>query len=356
MSENNFPTLHDGDNPVPASLKRLRTVLAGFFILTILSSVYGGWWYYVASQFESGLDLWVEQRRQQGFEITYKQKSANGFPGTVKLELMSPMIRKPGDRGWTWMTEKLALSIKPWAFDRLLFDVKGGHQWQVVQHGKERRIEGVAKKWSGQITLVNGASDALSMSLSGLVVRDLLANDAVEIADAQMTLHDLLGKEPAFKVRMRDVALPKTLRAPLGDQVRHFDAKGKITGPVWLGKWPDMLVRWRDGGGTLDFDSFDLDYPPLRLRGDGTLALDHAMQPEAAFSVKAEGAIATVDALHNQGMIPTGTSFATKIALGVLSKPSENGGNSSLDLPITVQDQTLYVGSIKLLKFASVRW
>jgi hypothetical protein len=72
--------------------------------------------------------------------------------------------------------------------------------------------------------------------------------------------------------------------------------------------------------------------------------------------VKADGVFETVDALYNQGLIPIRTSFATKIALGVLSKKSVDGEMSYLNMALTLQDRTLYAGTVKLLKIDPVRW
>jgi hypothetical protein len=60
--------------------------------------------------------------------------------------------------------------------------------------------------------------------------------------------------------------------------------------------------------------------------------------------------------LYNQGLIPMGTLFATKIALGVLSEKSVDGDSSYLNMALTLQDRTLYAGTVKLLKVAPVRW
>ena len=80
------------------------------------------------------------------------------------------------------------------------------------------------------------------------------------------------------------------------------------------------------------------------------------MQPVGSFTVKVGGVFEAVDSLYNQGLIPIGTSFATKIALGVLSEKLVNDDSSYLNMELTLQDRTLYAGTVELLKIAPVRW
>ena len=356
MIENTLPVTPDKDAQLKIPIKRLKWALIAVFTLAIISLGYGGWWVFVASQFEKSVDIWIKQQRAQGINATYKKRSQTGFPGSVQLTVLAPNLEKPGQKGWSWSSDALKLSLKPWVFNQLKFDLTGQHQWQLNKQSGVQAFAGIAEKWFGLVTLKNGVADQVTVNLSGLEIRDMSANDTFEVTEADISLHDISRGAPSFKVRIRDMEMPEMVHAPLGRNVRHVDAKGEMTGRFQLGKWPDVLALWRDEGGALDFKSLDLDYPPLRVRGDGTLALDSEMQPVGAFAVKADGVFASVDALYNKGLIPIGTSFATKIALGVLSKKSDDGNNSYLDMSLTLQDRTLYAGTVKLLKLAPVRW
>ena len=54
---------------------------------------------------------------------------------------------------------------------------------------------------------------------------------------------------------------------------------------------------WRDAGGTVEVDRMTFAYGPLKLEANGTVALDTGLQPQAAFSIRAEGVFRAVEAL-----------------------------------------------------------
>lgn len=340
----------------PTTLKYLKVGLLGFFLIAGASAVYGIWWFVVASQFESGLDAWIDNQRSRGIETTYERRSQSGFPNVIHIKLENPRLVSTRQGRGEWSAEQLTLQVQPWAIERLGFDLSGRHQWQYPASGGDRLLQASAAKFMGSAELKNGLLSSISSHIDGLIIENIVNDEQLHLAEADLNLTRLMGETPEFKVRLRDILLPPHFKAPLGDRIGHFDAKGLITGRIEIRSLPESLIQWRDSGGTVDFKAIDLNYPPLQLRGDGTLALDGALQPVAALSVKAEGFFETIDALHGRGYIPLGTSFAAKIALGVLSVKPEGGGNAYLDLPISLQNQSLYAGSIKLLKLRAVEW
>ena len=298
----------------------------------------------------------IEQQRAQGVEATFEKISQKGFLGSIHFSIKKPKIQKSGHRGWTWTGDVLNLSLKPWSIHRLMFNAEGRHQWELHKPAGVAIFEGTAKKWSGVLTLKEWAPDQISINLNALEIKDVSANDNFQVTEANISIFEISEQAPSFKFRIRGMKLPEMVQSPLGRNVRHVDANGNFTGRFQLGKWPDVLMAWRDGGGTLDFKSLDLDYPPLRVWGDGTISLDSHMQPVGAFAVKVGGVFETVDVLYNQGLIPMGTLFATKITLGVLSEKSVDGDSSYLNMALTLQDGTLYTGTVELLKIHPVRW
>ncbi len=338
-------------------LRRYKPLMVCVAGLACLIAAYTGWWFFVADQLEKNLTAWSAQQQRQGIELTYGGRAQRGFPGVIKMELTSPNLRLVGERGWNWSTDSIIISLAPWNIGRVVFDMNGSHHWQRQWSGPQRQLTGNAGHWEAVLGLEKGLPETLDLSIRELAVRPAPGDDAAQIAQADIQIWHLAGGDPEFKLRLREVDLPKSLGAPLGPRIQHFDAKGRLGGgPVVPGAWPGLLDTWRVQGGVLDFSSIDLDYAPLRVRGDGTLALDEALQPIGAFTVKAEGFFETVDMLTRQGLIPPGVSFATKITLGVLSKQPENGGNSYLDLALTIQDQTLYAGTYRLFRFAPIHW
>ncbi|NQV98333.1 MAG: DUF2125 domain-containing protein [Rhodospirillales bacterium] len=337
-------------------MPKSRKIAAICLVVLVAGAAYCGWWVVVADRFEQGVDNWIAQQARHGWVLDYTKRTQTGFPGAIDIRLEAPSLVIAGEIRRKWSTDHLSLSLKPWAIDRLLFDAKGDHRWQIGAPGRNPVYQASAQQWHGEIGLTAGVISAVSFEMDEVTVSDPEHRQAWHLAGANVATQLTKNQSPTFNLRFRELEFPQTVDAPLGRRIAHFDARGELTGTLSLAAVPDLLMQWSDSGGTVDFASFDLDYPPLRMRGAGTLALDAALQPVAAFSVKAEGFFAAMDILHGQGLIPLGTSFAAKIALAVLSKTPEGGGPSYLELPLTVQERTFYAGSIALFKLRPVYW
>ena len=94
-----------------------------------------------------------------------------------------------------------------------------------------------------------------------------------------------------------------------------------------------------------------VDWQALKLRADGTFALDTNLQPEGAMTAVIDGIDRTADALIAAGTIDAKTAFAAKIANRALSF-----GKRSARLPLSIQKQRLYFGPVPILRLKPIRW
>ena len=133
-------------------------------------------------------------------------------------------------------------------------------------------------------------------------------------------------------------------------------AEAQLRGPV-DGKGPlEALKAWRDAGGTLELRHFALDWGPLQISGNATLALDPNLQPEGAGTGEIRGFAETVDALVGQGLVKPDSGALAKAALGLLAKTPPGGGAKVLSIPLSIQRQTLYAGPFGLMKLPTIKW
>ena len=153
MIENTLAMDPDKEAELKAPIRRLKWALIVVFALAVLSLVYSSWWFIIASQFEKSVDIWIKQQRDQGILITYKKRSQTGFPGSVKLTVLVPHLEKPNQMGGAWSSDTLKLSLKPWAFNTLEFDLSGQHQWKLNKQTGVKTFEGNAEKWRGMLML-----------------------------------------------------------------------------------------------------------------------------------------------------------------------------------------------------------
>jgi hypothetical protein len=119
---------------------------------------------------------------------------------------------------------------------------------------------------------------------------------------------------------------------------------------------PQAVEAWRDAGGTIDISRLEIAWGPVRMVGDGTVALDAGLQPEGALSVRISGLDEILTAMERAAMIDARTAAIARITLAVLTRPSEDGGPAQARLPLTIQDRQLSVGPVKLLELPQIRW
>jgi len=128
-----------------------------------------------------------------------------------------------------------------------------------------------------------------------------------------------------------------------------------LSGPWPGGALTQALTQWRDAGGTLDVSRFSIEHGPLKLQAEGTAALDVRLQPQAAFTVRAEGYLDTVEALVKAGLMRPRDGTAVKLVLTVIAKRPA-GRAPFVETPLTLQGQVLSAGDLRLLRVPPIQW
>ena len=116
---------------------------------------------------------------------------------------------------------------------------------------------------------------------------------------------------------------------------------------------PEALAAWSQGGGTVEVDSAALDWGPLKLAMNGTLALDRDLQPTAAMTAEVRGAAQTLSALQDQ-LKPNELNIARTV-VAMLARP-DGDGEPVIKAPLTIQHRGLFVGPLKLAPVPVIQW
>jgi len=357
-----------GDNSVtPRSSWKVGGVALAL-ILAALFGIYGAWWSIAATQVKLGLDLVLSQLAAQGGEYGYRAVRKSGFPFSVRVEVAAPFIKSGR---WVWRVDKLIVSAQPWSIGQINLDLSGNHEGVAVLGGQVEAYTFAADRLKWKFTLDDEISIPGYNMISG---HNRIRVRALESQGAGLSLR-LQGKKQTFSlgdfnlemdqgsralmdwgVRLRDLRIPQEMRAPLGPRLHHLDIKGQLAGVLSGESLIAALSSWRDGGGKLNVKMLDASYPPLRITGAGSLTLDSGLQPVGAIETRSRGVMETVDALVHAGLIKGLDSVAAKLALMAFSKTPDGGGERYLDLPLTLENRTLFAGSFKILRLRPIQW
>ena len=165
--------------------------------------------------------------------------------------------------------------------------------------------------------------------------------------------------EPAatFAVSAEAIALPGTIKWPLGPNISSVSVDGRLNGPLPASRditqWAEA---WRDGGGSLEISHFTIGWGPLGLTSSATLALDDQLQPMGSGNGRIVGYAEALDRLASAGLLTKSAATAAKAVLSLMAGTSDADEPSSVDVPLTLQYRTLSMRQVPLVRLPELDW
>lgn len=321
--------------------------------LGIAAAAYAGYWRYAANEFERSVADWIAAREAEGYRVELAMAPVEGFPLWLSTTVSEAAIVAPAD-AWSWRGPAFHLRSRPWSPFAFAFELPGTHH--IEAEGRSFELSTASATGRIAYALDGRLEDfALTLGQATLIEADEPPFAAASLAiGARVPPPDHAGTAPvtlAFEVAVTDLAVPEKLRLALGNRIAAASVVGRLDGTLAAGPLPAVLVPWRDAGGAVELDRFQLAWGPLGLDGNATLALDEKLQPLVAASCEMQGIGPTFDALMDAGVIDREHGpLGKQLLLGMA------GADGKLKLPLTLQDGFLYVGPIKLMPVPPIDW
>ena len=150
------------------------------------------------------------------------------------------------------------------------------------------------------------------------------------------------------------VSLPGSDGQPIQPPIDSVHLVARLSPPIVpMATAAESAQRWRADRGHLDIDDAALAWGPLAVTGAATLTLDPALQPVLTGRLAATGLFAGLDRLVATGALTASGALAARGMLTILAAPS---GTGPVELPITVQNGTVSLARIPVLRLAPLRW
>ncbi len=353
---------------------RRPLLIVAVLVLVAGTAVNAGWYY---ARFIAGraVDDWAEAQRGDGIDVTWAERTITGWPLRLDGLFRAPRATMAApNRQIAWRGPNAAVRFYLLAPDTIDFGAPGQHLFTVTEDGTtanftldagslvartEKGLGGTFHTLSagGTALRLTGPEDApLASAKAVQMVWDQPVGNAAEqtAGTPPISLTMLLR---ADSLKFAPGVLPPTPAPVLGNEISVIRADAALNGvidphqPV-----PQALAGWRDAGGIIDVNRLEIVWGPLHMAGDGTLALDAALQPEGAFSVRVSGLTDVLTAMENASMIDARTAAIARITLAVLARPPENGGPPEARVPLTIQNGRVSVGPVALLKLPTIVW
>lgn len=344
-----------------------KWIKRGGVAVAVLAGVYVAAWFATAKTVREGARTWLAQQQTGGLTITTGEWQTTGFPGRIVITVPEVMVLSPVTAGdWVWRSPRILLTTSAFSVHHLTVDAAGTH---TLGHGAapglplifaadEARAV-IALAWGGRLrhtTLsasqltVRESQDAAPLLRIGSGSADARVFDKTEAPATSPSL------PPTARVELdaRDVTLPPGLM-PLETPVARAALTAELTGTWTPGSLPQVLDVWRAGGGTVEVRSAELDWPPIRIAGSGTLALDEKLQPTGAANLRVQGGMELMDGLVKARVLTAQVASVARIGLALMMRPNVNGVQE-LNVPLTLQDRAVSAGPLSLGTLREIAW
>ena len=358
-------------------MRRSIILVAGVCTILIAIVATAAWFFFV-QQTKTAINQWADIQRENGTDVTWQGLRFTGFPLRIDTHFDSPqIIVRQRDRRAIWKPSFLTFKFSSLAPNAINLVSPGSHDLNLTSGNKNWSALVEAETLQGQALFPAGDYQQLEQLVgrfAGVRVTPFAWADPITAARGNFdaTLAAVTSIDPqavhpqgnslALNLTARDIGIPPDLLKGnalevLGPLVNAFSSKTLIKGELNAGSTDiEALTAWRNDGGTVEFTSIDLQWGPLRITADGTLALDGALQPVGSFSTRIAGLEQFVNAMEKDGVLSSGDAAIARITLAVLTRASEDGGPDRAEIPITLQDRILRLGPVALIEFPPIDW
>ena len=343
----------------------LRSLLGGGLLLAALVAGHALLWRWMGSQLQEGFAAWAQARRAQGWRVEHEAPLLGGWPFAAVLTL--PQFRLEGGAvtlpgGMAWQVEALRLRLQPPRLDRLTVEMGGRQRLRLGA----LELPYAADRLAAVMPLERHVLPR-EAELQAERLRIGTPAGALELRRAAMQVETrvtAIEGEPAVALQLHadTVTLPGEGGLPpaagsLGRQIQEITLDLALTGPVPPGRYPVQKAEaWRDGGGTLELRGLELRWGELTATATATLTLDEALQPMGAGTLRLAGAGGAVDAAVGGGLLAPRSAGMARAVLQLLQRPAADGGPPVLEVPATLEDRTLSLARIPVLRLQPWSW
>ncbi|MFC0387994.1 DUF2125 domain-containing protein [Muricoccus vinaceus] len=335
-----------------------RLALAALLGIVLLGLAHSLAWNWMGGRLQAGFDAWAAARRAQGWRIEHAAPVRGGWPLSATLRLPDFSMSGggatiPGGLDWTARTVVLRVAMhRP---GELRVSAGGPQRLRIGSAEIPFAADRLTARLPLQANVVprGGEFEALRLRV-GTAVGGMEVGSALLSFDSRMSA---IEGEPAVSLEgmVENLALP--MATPLGRSIRSLRIDAALTGPLPGGRNPtNRAATWRDAGGTLELRRLDLEYGPATAQASATLALDEALQPMGAGTLKLSGAEAVLDALAQGGVVTARNAALARRVVSLLARPPAEGEPPVVEVPLTLEGRGLTVARIPVARLPVVVW
>lgn len=342
-----------------------RIVWTGLALLLLLGGYSATWWYF-SERSRTMIVAWINDLPVDKVTVSPGEMRRGGFPFEVRWTFVRPTV----DTRWALgdvsaRAATLSLWLEVWKPSRIRFRAAqpgavtghdpSGLTWRLAMVSLSGKFEFTQ---SGAVNVRYAAEaatlDEVDSTDPSVAIRRVGAADTARGAVRGPDPSTAADQPPshAVSITLEGTSVPESQILLAGDTGRAH-ARLTLRGGVGDGSIED-LVAWRDGGGVLEIEKLDIDWTPVDMAFEGTLALDERLRLLGAGTADIRGLTDMIDRLVDRGDIQRSEATVTKLALALLTRPAKDGGEPVVRLPLTAQKGMLRAGPFVLGRLTSI--
>lgn len=333
-----------------------RTLLIAVAVLVCLAAAWTVYWNVMASRAADWVAVWAAPATGKPWYGSFHGAETSGFPFMLRVRLADVSVTWQGHDGEAvWRGPWLVAGFRPWSLARFDIDLPPEQTVSLDDGAMLHLIAVEMSSGTAHVEIEDNRASALSLDLADVVATVEQNRPPVTASRVRTTIAAVPGDAPAWDValRLEDARFPSPVPAPFTGEMPLLSTAFTVRGDVPDGPLAQRLAAWRDGGGVIDIHSLDLDWPPLEVAGEGSVALDRQMRPVGAFTAEVVGYREMIDAFEQLGQIPANQAAMAGGALDAMARTGEDG-KKRLTVPLSVQDGHLFVGPLMVAEVPPV--
>jgi hypothetical protein len=334
---------------------RRKTVswLAGI-VGILLFGAYGVFWSIAAGRIEEEAASRARAAHEKLVDVSWQTMRVAGFPFSFRLELGGAVIiDKAANPPVELRAPKLTASIVPWNFRTVWFAAPDGLS---TLYGPDTAPLAKLDAAAADGALAAGEDGGLTVWATLYRAK---AEAGPAISARRATLWFILPA-PAAHAGLGVAALLEDVAPPIvppafGKTIDSVGAGVTLTNPWPPGSPRQAAAAWRDAGGALQLDHFQLRWGTLGVTAAGSLSLDVDLQPQGTLTGALAGADQLMSALVAAGRIKASDARIAGMALMMLGKPGPDG-RTEIPATLTIQNGEMTLGPVRLGKAPRIEW
>lgn len=304
---------------------------------------YGATWQYYSVEFRKHIETELADIHQRGYEVSFDYAHVKGFPFGFDVHVKNLSIKKEAIFH-TWVEGEAIFSSKLWKPQEISLSTDGKH----VIEMDEFRLNGdglLVRSFLFDPMRINFSYDVLDIQSKEHMILKCREMDV----DLDLTPKDA-SNAASLKIRLAHLGYPALKDHPLGENLESIDLESTLTGDIHGDTLSHKARNWYEEDGVLDVNNISLGWGPISFSGNGSIVLDESLQPLAAFSLRILNLNEGIDAMVEAKKMEKRMSYLLKAAAGLL-KDSE-----AHKVSLSVQNKTLYIASIPIMKIPEIQW